>query len=179
MRLQSSQSILLIVDIQTRLMPAIDQGDTVLARTMALAQAAPWMGVPVRATEHNASRLGLTPPMLRAHCDAILHKMHFDATREPTFAGWLPPGRPQVILTGCEAHVCVLQTAQGLLAQGYRVALVADAVGSRHAANHAQALARLRDAGADIVTTEMVLFEWADHCEHPHFRDVLELVKRF
>ena len=80
-------------------------------------------------------------------------------------------------MAGCEAHVCLLQTALGLLRAGLSVWVVANACGSRRASDHAAAMARLSNAGATIVTHEMVAFEWLHHCEHPRFREVLALIK--
>lgn len=80
-------------------------------------------------------------------------------------------------MTGCEAHICVLQTVIGLTGLGYKAVLVADAAGSRKSSDHHAALRRARAHGAEIVTTEMAIFEWMETCEHPRFRDVLRLVK--
>ena len=82
-----------------------------------------------------------------------------------------------MVVAGCEAHVCLLQTSLGLLRAGWRVALVADASGSRSQRDHTLAMERLRTAGALIVSTEMVVFEWLKSCEHPRFREVLALLK--
>jgi nicotinamidase-related amidase len=80
-------------------------------------------------------------------------------------------------VAGCEAHVCVLQTAVGLLAAGHPVKWVADAVGSRSAGDRATATARARAAGADVVTTEMVVFEWMRTSQHPAFRTLSKLIR--
>ena len=81
------------------------------------------------------------------------------------------------MLAGCESHVCVLQTALGLLRAGRRVVVVQDAVGSRQAASVRAALDRLARHGADLVTTEMALFEWLGTAEHPRFREAVALIK--
>jgi nicotinamidase-related amidase len=85
--------------------------------------------------------------------------------------------RPDIMVAGCEAHVCVMQTALGLLDAGRRVYLVRDAVASRRAESKETAVARLARHGAEIVTTEMVLFEWLGSAEHPRFRDIIALIK--
>ena len=85
--------------------------------------------------------------------------------------------RPQIILTGTEAHVCVLQTAFGLLAAGFEVYLVADAASSRTPENRSAAIERMRAAGIGIVTTEMVLFEWLHQAGTDDFRQLLPLIK--
>ena len=175
--LQADSATLLIVDMQARLMPAIERGDAVLAAAHKLAQAARLLDVPVVATEHNAATLGATVEPLAGQIQAAFHKMHFSTVREAGFEAWLPPARKTVLVAGCEAHVCVLQTVIGLAEQGWHAVLVADATGSRRASDHHAALRRARSAGADIVTTEMAIFEWLGTCEHPRFRDALRLVK--
>jgi nicotinamidase-related amidase len=82
-----------------------------------------------------------------------------------------------VVIAGCEAHVCLMQTALGLRGRGLRVWVVAEACGSRTAENHELAMQRLRQAGAGIVSVEMVAFEWLRDCEHEHFKVVLARLK--
>ena len=168
---------LLLVDLQSRLMPAIDNGDKVERNALRLAQAAKLLGVPVLATEQNPKGLGPNVDAVRTAAGATLEKMHFDATREEAWPRFAPEGLKQVVVAGCEAHVCVLQTVMGLRAKSYAVRLVADAVGSREAVSRDTALARAESKGAEIVTTEMVIFEWLVSSEHPRFRDVLALLK--
>jgi isochorismate hydrolase len=104
----------------------------------------------------------------------VLSKTTFNAAGYPTL---LPPGTEDVLVAGCEAHVCVLQTVLGLLAARHRVLVVTDAVGSRTAANREAALDRLARHGAELVTTEMVLFEWLRDATHPRFREVQALIR--
>ncbi|MGE8660024.1 MAG: isochorismatase family protein [Achromobacter sp.] len=177
MLLQASDSTLLIVDMQGRLMPVIHDGDAVLAANAKLARAARLLEVPVIATEHHSKMLGVTVAPLAELAQSTFQKMHFAATRERGFDAWLPAARKTVLVTGCEAHICVLQTVIGLAEMGYQAVLVADAAGSRKPADHHAALRRARAHGAEIVTTEMAIFEWMETCEHPRFRDVLRLVK--
>ena len=89
----------------------------------------------------------------------------------------MPAGRNTVVGAGCEAHVCALQTALGLLAAGHAVKWVADAVGSRHPHNRLAANDRARAAGADVVTTEMVVFEWLGSSQHPKFKQLSQLIR--
>lgn len=169
-----ARSLLLVVDVQSRLMPAIDDGDGVIANVRRLIAVAGLLGVPVLFTEQNAGGLGPTVPELEP--GAVAHKMTFDATKAPGFSERLPEGR-DIVVAGCEAHVCVLQTVLGLRAAGRRVDVVQDAVGSRRAESKAAALARMAAHGAGIVTAEMVAFEWLVTARHPRFRDVVALVK--
>ena len=176
MLLPASDSTLLIVDMQGRLMPVIHDGDAVLAANVKLAQAARLLEVPVVATEHHSKMLGVTAAPLAELVQSTFQKMHFVGARAG-LRGWLPAARKTVLVTGCEAHICVLQTVIGLTEMGYRAVLVSDAAGSRKPSDHHAALRRARAHGADIVTTEMAIFEWMETCEHPRFRDVLRLVK--
>lgn len=169
-------SALLLIDLQSRLMPAIEDGPAILANARRLLDAAELLGVPVLVTEQNAKGLGATVAELRPSGDRIAHKMSFDACRQPGFLERLPGGR-NLVVGGCETHVCVLQSVLGLLGAGRRVFLVRDAVGSRRAESKETAIRRMARNGAEIVTTEMVLFEWLGTAEDPHLRDVLALVK--
>lgn len=173
----AADSTLLIVDMQGRLLPAMEDGAGVTEQLRKLAEAAQLLQIPVVATEHNVQALGATIDPLRGLVRATFQKMHFSAAAEPGFDSWLPNARNTIFVTGCEAHVCVLQTAMGLKAAGRRVALVADACGSRRVADRDLAMQRARAHGIDVVNAEMAMFEWLGTCEHPHFRDVLRLVK--
>jgi nicotinamidase-related amidase len=169
-------SSLLIVDFQSRLMPAIEDGAAVVANAQRLLDGARLLDVPVLFTEENAEGLGRTLPELKAGDGDIAHKMTFDACRAPAFLAVLPD-RPDIVICGCESHVCVLQTALGLLTAGRRVFAVRDAMGSRRTESKETAIRRLERNGAEIVTTEMVLFEWLATAEDPRLDRVLALVK--
>jgi nicotinamidase-related amidase len=169
--------VLLLIDLQQRLMPAIHDGESVVARTVRLAEAARLLDVPIRATEQYPAGLGPTVPQLADYPQEILTKTTFSAAEDPGFPALLPAGDGLVVVAGCEAHVCVLQTVLGLLGSGRRVALAADATGSRDPADRAVALDRARRHGAEIVTSEMVLFEWLRDSRHPKFRDVQKLLR--
>ena len=169
-------STLLVIDFQTRLMPAIDQGPAVVANARRLIDAAALLYVPVLFTEENAKGLGSTVPELSPDPATIAHKMTFDAVRTPGFLSMLAEGR-NVVVVGCEAHVCVLQTVLGLLDAGRRVFVVRDALGSRRAESKETAINRMDRHGAEIVTTEMVIFEWIGTAEHPRFRQAVALVR--
>jgi nicotinamidase-related amidase len=170
-------SVLLLVDLQQRLVPVIYDGDAMVANAARLAEAAALLDVPVCATEQNPAGLGSTVEPLAAYPQLVLPKTAFGAVGEPGFATLLPPGTEEIVVAGAEAHVCVLQTVLGLLAARHRVLLVADAVGSRTAANAAAGIDRAQRHGAEVVTTEMVLFEWLRDSNHPRFREVQRLIK--
>lgn len=158
-------------------MPAIHDGDTVISRAVRLAEAATLLGVPVIATEQYPKGLGPTVPELTRFPRATLAKTMFSAADAPGFAELLPAGTREVVIAGAEAHVCVLQTALGLLGSRHRVVLAADACGSRDLADRAAAIDRARFHGAEVVTSEMVLFEWLRDASHPSFREVQKLLK--
>ena len=175
--LSSETSVLLVVDVQARLMPAIAQGAAALANVRRLVACAALVGVPVLLTEQNPKGLGTTVDGLIPETGAeVVHKMSFDAVRAPGFLERLADRR-DVVLVGCEAHVCVLQTALGLIETGRRVFVAADAVGSRREESKAIAIRRMERHGVEIVTTEMAVFEWLGSAEHPRFREAVALVK--
>lgn len=173
----ASASVLLLTDLQERLVPALHDGPAVVERAARLAQAARMLDVPVRATEQYPAGLGPTVEQLAGYAEVVLAKTAFSAAAEPGFAGFLPAGVSEFVIAGCEAHVCVLQTTLDLLGAGHRVLLVADAVGSRFPADREAGIERARRHGADVVTSEMVLFEWLRDARHPRFRDVQKLLK--
>lgn len=177
MALMASACTLLLIDLQARLMPAIAGADAVVANAGRLAAAARLVDVPILATEQNPAGLGGTVEVLAALPSATLPKNHFDATREAAFEKFLPAERSTLVVAGCETHVCVLQTVLGLLDKGRSVALVRDAVGSRRQDNRDAALERAKAHGAELVTTEMVIFEWLGTSDHPGFREALALVR--
>jgi nicotinamidase-related amidase len=175
--LSADGAVLLLIDLQRRLMPVIHDGETVVARAVRLAEAARVLGVPVRATEQYPDGLGPTVPELAAYPELVVAKRTFSAAGAPDFAALLPAGAGQIVVAGCETHVCVMQTVLDLLAAGHRVALATDASGSRDPADRAAAIERARQHGAEIVTSEMVLFEWLRDSRHPNFREVQKLLK--
>jgi nicotinamidase-related amidase len=177
--LTAEGAVLLLIDLQERLMPVIHDHEAVVARAVRLAEAAQLLDVPVRATEQNPAGLGPTVAPLKAYPQAVLAKTTFSAAEDPGLPALLPAGAAQIVVAGCEAHVCVLQTVLGLLGSGpgLTVFVVADAVGSRDPADKAAALDRASRNGAEVVTSEMVLFEWLRDARHPKFREVQKLLK--
>lgn len=174
--LDPQTSTLVVIDVQAKLLPAIDAGAAVIENARRLIVAADLLGVPTLFTEQNAKSLGSTVPELAADSTAVVHKMTFDSARASGFLERLADDRV-VVVAGCEAHVCVLQTALGLIDRGRRVFVVCDAVGSRRIESKQTALRRMERHGAEIVTTEMVLFEWLETAEHPRFRETVALIK--
>lgn len=176
MLMNAEQSVLVLIDIQEKLMPAIHQGEAVTQSCVTLANIARLLDVPAIGTEQVPEKLGPNLKDIRERCDITLAKTHFGACPDG-LAEKLPAGRKDVVIGGCETHVCLLQSALGLLEAGYRVWVVADACGSRYPSDREIALQRLAASGAMLVTTEMVAFEWMRHCNHPRFREVQALIK--
>lgn len=176
MLMDANKAVLVIVDLQGRLMPAIHDGEAVLAQNVRLARIARLLDIPVLGTEQNSVKLGPNAPGIAALCQDTLQKTHFGAC-EDGLQELLPAGRTQVVVTGCEAHVCMLQTAIGLLERDYDVIIAIDAVGSRLPPSRDAALSRLATLGAQLLTVEMLAFEWLRDCRHPRFREVLALIK--
>lgn len=203
MLLEVEESQLVLVDYQERLMPAMAGAQEVVANASRLAQAARMLKVPVFVTEQNAPKLGPTVTELRTALGdyaRVFPKMMFSAVEEG-LGEWLqPPQKPvqgnarslpkhlqkpavqgperaSVVLAGCEAHVCLLQTALDLLEDEMDVWVVVDACGSRTERNRDAAFDRLAGAGVELVTTEMVLFEWLRGAEHPNFKAIQALIK--
>lgn len=168
------RSLLLVVDVQEKMMPAIHDGAQVIANVEWLVRAAQRIGVPVAACEQYPKGLGPTVPALRALVpeEAIRAKTHFSLVAAGGLAGLPGADRAQVVLAGVETHVCLLQTALELLEEGKEIYVVADCVGSRREEDRDVALARLRQEGARVVTREMVVFEWLAEAATPLFREV-------
>lgn len=178
--IERNQSVLLVIDVQEKLAPAVIEPERVVANAGRLVTAAQRLDVPVFMTEHCASRIGPLVPELRERVseDSILQKTHFDMSAEESCASALEQlQRRQCVLAGTETHVCVMQSALGLAQAGYRVFVVGDAVSSRNDEDRRTALERMRDNGIGIVTTEMVIFEWLERGETPEFRDLLPIIK--
>ena len=182
-RVDRDRSVLLIVDIQERLAPHIHDRDAIVARSDALLAAARRLAVPCLLTEHCAEQIGpvIAPLRERFAAGEIFGKTRFGALDHPEFTTMLHAlDRPQVVVAGMEAHVCVLQTVLGLAASGFEVFVAGDAVGSRgnRQSDRILAIERMRRAGAAIAGTETLLFEWTRAGDDAAFRDVLALVKR-
>lgn len=175
--LTARESLLLIVDMQTGLLPAVDRSDALCERVGRLARAAGLLSVPVWATEHWPSKIGTTHPDLAPHIDKVWTKTHFDATREADFLADWPSDRRRVLLTGTEAHICVLQTGLGLAQAGHQPVLVVDGIGSRRRVDAEAAVERWQYHGLETVSAEMAVFEWLETPAHPAFKHILALIK--
>ncbi len=175
MLLQANNSLVLLIDIQQKLAPAIYDNKALEQAAAWVLQVALQLDIPLLATEHYPKGLGITVPSLRELLpdDAVLEKIYFSAWREATVQQRLVSlGRQQIVLIGTESHVCVLQSALDLVAAGYQVFVVAEAVGSRTAENKELALRRMQQAGCQIISKEMLAFEWLERGDHESFRQI-------
>lgn len=174
MLMDAETSVLLVVDLQERLLPHIEGWQRVLENAAWLVRVAQRIGVPVAATEQYPKGIGPTHGEIKAllPAGAIGEKMDFSCVA----AGCLPPlpgsDRRQWVVCGTESHVCVLQTVLQLRQDGKEVFVVEDAVGSRRPSDKALALERMRRHGIDVVSREMVAFEWLKRAGSDLFRAV-------
>lgn len=180
--LDPTASQLLLIDIQERLLPAMADEGAVVRNAGILIEAARRLRVPITATEQYPRGLGPTVSALRERFGAEVYvapKLAFSALRDSTIAERLASeaGRRQLVVAGVEAHVCVLQSALHAVTAGYEVFVVRDAVSSRTALSVETALGRLLHAGASVVTTEMVLFEWLGVAGTEDFKVLSALIR--
>lgn len=182
MLLTAGQSLLVVVDMQDRLVPALAAPESLRNRVVLLLQAAARLEVPVLASEQYPQGLGETvaPVAQLLPAAARVEKMSFSVLREPAFRSALerlPAARRQAVVCGAETHVCVLQTAVELQAAGFDTTVVADAVGSRRESDKSHGLTRMRDHGCQVATSEMVVFEWLEQAGTDDFRALAPLLR--
>lgn len=177
-RLTAEHGALLLVDLQEKLLAAMDDRGRVVANAVRLTRAAELLGMAVACTEQYPKGLGPTVAELAELVPQRWPKTTFHCCSVPQFLEKLY-GRHvrHVTVAGIEAHVCVAQTALELMNLGFRVQVPADAVASRHAIDWEFALRRLERAGAVVSTTEAVLFEWAEKSDCPRFKAISEMIK--
>ncbi|VAX41497.1 Isochorismatase [hydrothermal vent metagenome] len=174
---QNSQ--LLVIDMQEKFVPHIAEMELVTDNCHKLLEAAQKLDVPKYATEQYPKGLGKTIEKLAGYFDEIPEKLRFSSAEVLNWknAAEREDNRFQLVIAGIETHICLLQTTFDFLAQGYRVYIPADAVGSRHKLDKEIALQRMADAGAIITTTESVLFEWCEIAGTDLFKEISKLVK--
>ncbi len=177
-------SHLIVIDVQARLTPALTDSEGFLAHVKLLLAAARELDVPVTVTEQYPSGLGNTVPEVKDALPSgtpVLEKITFSALEAGAVRIHLDnlrfDGRTQLVVCGAEAHVCVLQTVMAALDAGFQVALVVDAVASRTRLSRDTALQRMQAAGAMLVTTEMVCFEWLGQAGTASFRRLIAQIK--
>ena len=188
--LDASRSVVVLIDLQGKLMEQVHRPRLVVEATKRLMRAADLFGVPVVLTEQYPKGLGPTHPEVREVFDAlsipkrVVEKISFGCCAEPAFGaalrevrpGVLPPER-QLVLAGIEAHVCVMQTAMELLLRGEQVHLCWECVSGRGEEHRRFALERMRQAGAVVTNLESAAFEWCRTKDHPRFKELSALLK--
>ncbi len=170
-------SVLIVIDVQEKLMPAISDKETVIGNLVRLLKFSKIIGLPVILTEQQ--KLGATVSEVKDEIPDVhpISKVSFDCLRHPEFeAAVRMSGRATLILTGVESHVCVAQTALHAMPER-AIHVVSDAVGSRTEGNRRIGLERMRQGGAVITSTEMLIFELLQRAGTDEFRATLPLVK--
>ena len=177
----AENSVCVIVDIQARLLPAMNDSEQVLNRTQMLLKGLKELQVPVVVTEQYPQGLGNTVPELTELLDeqtAVIAKTSFSCFGEPAFAELMDvEKRPVMIIAGIESHVCVAQTALDALNRGFKVFIVSDAVSSRKQADLATVLPQLRHAGCCVASAEAILFMLLRTAKNPAFKAISKLVR--
>jgi nicotinamidase-related amidase len=175
--LAREESRLLVIDVQEKFVPHLTDGSRLVANCRFLIEGARLLGIPLSVTEQNPGKLGATLSELAALLPAPRLKMRFSSAEclldDLTSSGT----KRQVVICGIETHVCVMQTALDLLAWGWDVSVVADAVQSRFESDRVIALERMAAAGVTLVSVESALFEWCETAEATEFRELSRLVK--
>jgi len=177
--LKTGNAVLVLIDVQGRLSELVDGADALFKNLHRLLEGMKVLEVPVIVTEQIPEKLGQTRDEFQSFItEAPVTKTAFSCYGEPMFVNVLEKtNHRHVILCGIETHVCVYQTARDLLAAGYEVYVVTDAVSSRDPANKALALRRMEAEGVKLTGTEMVLFELLGDAKAPQFKSILNIVK--
>ncbi|WP_111639637.1 hydrolase [Marinomonas shanghaiensis] len=171
---------LVVIDVQGKLATIVHDSEAFIANLVKLVKAAKLLGLPILWLEQNPEKLGATVPELREVLNMVepIAKYSFSACGEPAFVTAVKKAKVNTwLISGIEAHICVYQTALGLLDLGYVVELVSDCVSSRTTENKKMALAKLARKGVEVTSLEMCLFELIGDCRADEFRSVLSLIK--
>ncbi|MDR1068863.1 MAG: isochorismatase family protein [Clostridiales Family XIII bacterium] len=185
-RLQWDEALLVVVDMQEKLVAAMDKPGMLVEHAEKLVKGFAALELPMLFTQQYTKGLGETvAPVKAATADengsewfSYIEKLSYSVMGEPAFVEKLrASGRKQIVICGIEAHVCVLQSALDFLDEGYDVFLVANAVASRSRVDSGMAFRRVEEAGAVVTTIEAVLFELLGTAAHPKFKSISALVK--
>lgn len=178
--LNPNDTLLLVVDVQERLVKALDK-DIIVTKTAILTKAAKILGIPVMVTEQYPKGLGPTVSQVKDYLPEgtqIIEKTAFSAPKAEGFIEALKiSGRKQVVVCGIETHVCVHQSVADLLDNGFDVYVAKDACASRAKYEFKQGIERMEANGAKISCTEIILFEWLGDAKNPNFKEIQGLIK--
>ncbi len=173
-----NNTALVVIDVQEKLVPAIENGEKIVWNIRRLIDAVRLLGIPFAATEQYPRGLGSTVEPLKSLLDEVPEKSMFSCREcSELFEGLLKSGITNLLLVGVESHVCVQQTALDSVTAGFNVFLVADAIGSRHDLDHEIALCRMEASGCFVTTTESAIFEWCETSKAPEFKAISKLVQ--
>lgn len=177
--LKKDETVLLVIDIQERLVPAMKSGDQVINKTNILLQAATNLGIPVLVTEQYPKGLGKTVEEVSKYLNQskVFEKTSFSACIPEVVAELKGLGRKKVIIAGMETHVCVFQTVRDLLAHGYEVFVTEDAISSRTGENKQNGLNLMSHMGAVVTNTETIIFDLLKKAGTPEFKVLSKLIK--
>ncbi|RLD81063.1 MAG: hydrolase [Bacteroidetes bacterium] len=180
MRIKKENTIGVVIDIQSRLYPVIQDADTLTKNNTILIKGLRVLHIPIVVTQQYTKGLGETIPELAEALGEYKHieKTAFSCCDEPRFNEDLAlASKMYVVVTGIEAHVCVMQTVNDLIGQGYIPVVVEDCIGSRNPNDKKIAIERMRQSGAIITTYESILFELLKYSGTDQFREISQLVK--
>jgi nicotinamidase-related amidase len=179
--LNKQDCLLLIIDVQEKLTNAVFNKSTLLNKAEIISKTASILDIPVIITEQYPKGLGYTISSVKSAFNnkcKIFEKITFSALDNSLISESIEKlNKKQVILFGIETHICVNQTANALIQNGYDVTVIADACGSRDEIEHKFGLERIKEHGAHIITTETVVFEWLKSAKHPQFKEIQALIK--
>jgi len=179
-RLHASQSAILLIDVQEKLLPVMHNNQRIVEQSGRLLDGGAVLNVPILVSEQYRKGLGVTvaalqPRIAKAVCNA--EKLRFSAYIDPIAESLRSHNIRQVVVCGIEAHVCVLQTCLDLIDRGYVTFLATDAIGSRHAEDQTAAVQRMIQAGVVPTTVESALLEWVGEAGTARFKSVLPIIK--
>ena len=179
--LNIEDSVVIIIDVQEKLLNAVFNKASLEKKATTIANTAKILGIPVIVTEQYPKGLGATVESLKEALPEntqYFEKTGFSALENKEVLEALKnSGKKQVIIFGIETHICVSQTTNALVQEGFEVSVIRDACGSRSELEYSAGLGRMKDNGAHILTTEIALFEWLKGAKHPNFKEVQTLIK--
>lgn len=178
--LKSNQTALLIIDIQERILPVINNNQMIVENTIKLIKGFKILGLPIYFTEQYPKGLGPTLKSITEELGTLkpFDKMSFSCSGAgDLFDEFRKKNLSQIVVCGIEAHVCVQQTVLDLIENNIQVNLCTDAISSRKENDYNTALDRMRHHGAEVTTTESVLFELLNVCGTDHFKAISKIVK--
>lgn len=179
--LNIEDSIVMIIDVQEKLLNAVFNKTSLEKKAVTIANTAKILGIPVIVTEQYPKGLGATVETLKEvlpENTQYFEKTAFSALENNDVLEALKnSGKKQVVIFGIETHICVSQTTNALIQDGFEVSVIRDACGSRSELEYLAGLERMKDNGAHVLTTEIALFEWLKGAKHPKFKEVQMLIK--